>query len=123
MPSAKELRDELRMLRKESQKPVSKMKVGDCAKEIERLKGMREESPSVAATPADRAPKKMMPKIADVKVAKEKEFPTAPQKKSGRVVVGGSGAVGETTTKAPGKKNKLEKLMAMLGDMTDSDEE
>jgi hypothetical protein len=109
------------MLRKESQKPVSKMKVGDCAAEIERLKGKREETPPVSATPADKGPKRMMPKISDVKEAKAKEFPTAPQKKSGRVVVGGSGAVGETTKKASGKKTKLDKLMEMLGDMTDDE--
>jgi hypothetical protein len=125
MPSAKEMRDELRKLRKESatHKPVSKMRVVDIASEIERLKSKREDTPSVASTPADKAPKKMMPKITDVKEAKAKEFPTAPaaesKKKSGAVVVGGSGAVGETTTKPSGKKNKLAKLLAML----DSDSE
>jgi hypothetical protein len=41
------------------------------------------------------------------------------KKKSGAVVVGGSGAVGETTMKPSGKKNKLAKLLAML----DSDSE
>jgi hypothetical protein len=124
MPSAKEMRDELRKLRKESatHRPVSKMRVTDIAAEIERLKGKREETAPVASTPADKAPKKMVPKIADVKEAKAKEFPTAPKdekKKSGAVVVGGSGAVGETTMKPSGKKNKLAKLLAML----DSDSE
>ena len=124
MPNAKELKDELRKLRKESQKPVSKMRIADVASEIERLKGKREETPPVASTPAEKAPKKMTPKIKDVKEAKENEFPTAPsegsKKKSGKaVVVGGSGAVGETTTKASGKKDKLAKLLAML----DSDSE
>lgn len=125
MPSAKELKDELRKLRKESVKPVSKMRIADVASEIERLKAKREDTPLPAATPAEKAPKKMIAKIKDVKEAKETEFPTAPaaepsKKKSGKaVVVGGSGAVGETTTKASGKKDKLAKLLAML----DSDSE
>jgi len=123
MPSAKELKDELRKLRKETQKPVSRMRIADVASEIEKLKGKREETPLPAATPAEKAPKKMAPKITDVKEAKAKEFPTAPsepsKKKGGKVVVGGSGAVGETTVKASGKKDKLAKLLAML----DSDSE
>ena len=119
MPSAKELRDELRKLRKESatNKPVSKMRVVDIASEIERLKNKREDTPPVSSTPADKSVKKMMPKIADVKEAKSKEFPVAPsdsKKKSGAAPKGASGAVGETTMKPSGKKSKLEKLMAML---------
>ena len=125
MPSAKELKDELRRLRKETQKPVSKMRVADVASELERLRNKREESAPVASTPAHKEPKKMGPKIADVKEAKAKEFPTAPgepaKKKGGKYVVGGSGAIGETTSKPSGKKTKLDKLMAMLGDMTDDE--
>lgn len=125
MPSAKELRDELRSLRKEKAKPVSKMRVTDVASEIERLKAVREDTPAVASTPAEKSPKKMMSKVADMKEAKAAEFPMAPKeetkKKSAKkeVVVGGSGAVGESTTKASGKKSKLAKLLAML----DSDSE
>ena len=87
MPSAKELKDELRKLRKEHQKPVSKMRIADVASEIERLKGKREETPAVASTPAEKAPKKIAPKIKDVKEAKASEFPvapaSAPEKKKG----------------------------------------
>jgi hypothetical protein len=125
MPNSKEMRDELRKLRKEAQKPVSRMRLTDVAVELERLRGKREETPSVAATPAHKAPKKMEAKIADVKEAKAAEFPTAPKeeakKKAGKkaVVVGGSGAVGESTMKPSGKKSKLEKLLSML----DSDSE
>lgn len=120
MPSAKELRDELRALRKDSVKPVSRMRIADVSSEIERLKAKREETPSVASTPAEKSPKKMMAKISDVKEAKAKEFPVKPsepeKKKSGKkeVVVGGSGGSGETTMKASGKKSKLEKLLSML---------
>jgi len=51
MPSAKELKDQLRALRKEHQKPVSRMSKRDCADEVERLKQMRETTPPVAAVP------------------------------------------------------------------------
>lgn len=118
--SAKELRDELRALRKDSAKPVSRMRIADVASEIERLKGKREDTPLVAATPAHKEPKKMAAKIADAKEAKAAEFPVAPSpdapKKKGKkeVVVGGSGAVGVTTEKSSSKKSKLEKLLSML---------
>ena len=120
MPSAKELKDELRKLRKEAVKPVSKMRIADVASEIERLKAKREETPLPAATPAEKLPKKMEAKVKDVKEAKAAEFPTAPaepaKKKAGKkeVVVRGSGAVSVTTEKSSAKKSKLEKLMAML---------
>jgi hypothetical protein len=121
MPNAKEMREELRKLRKESavNKPVSKMRMTDVTAEIERLKNMRETTAPVASTPAHKTAKAMEPKISDLKKSKEAEFPTAPaepKKKAGKkaVVVGGSGAIGETTTKPSGKKSKLEKLMAML---------
>ena len=119
MPSAKELRDELRSLRKEAVKPVSKMRVGDISSEIERLKGARAETPAVASTPCEKAPKKMGAKISDMKEAKAKEFPTAPMaekksEKKGGVVVGGSGAIGETTKMKTSKKDKLAKLLSML---------
>lgn len=120
MPSAKELKDELRKLRKEAVKPVGRMKVADVAAEIERLKGKRENTALPAATPAEKTPKKMMAKIANIKEAKEHEFPVAPstdapkKKEKKEVVVGGSGAVGETTVKSSGKKDKLAKLMALL---------
>lgn len=48
--AVKELRDELRTLRKESIKPVSKMGFKDISAEIERLKVSREETPPVAST-------------------------------------------------------------------------
>ena len=117
MPSAKDLRDELRSLRKESVKPVSRMRISDVASEIERLKGKREDTPLVAATPAEKTPKKMSAKIADLKEAKAKEFPVKPSavsEKKEKVVVGGSGAVAESTKIKPSKKDKLAKLLAMM---------
>ncbi len=78
MPSSKELREELRKLRREAQKPVSKMRVADVASELERLRGKRESTAPVASTPAHKEPKKMEPKVKDMKEAKAAEFPTAP---------------------------------------------
>lgn len=78
MPSAAELKAELRALRKEKTKPVSRMKVSDVSAEIERLKGMRAETPAPAATPSSK-PKKMAPTVESVKEAKKMEFPTAPE--------------------------------------------
>ena len=115
--SAKELRDELRALRKDSVKPVSRMRISDVASEIERLKGKREDTPLVAATPAEKTPKKMSAKIADLKESKAKEFPVKPSavsEKKEKVVVGGSGAIGETTKMKSSKKDKLAKLLSML---------
>ena len=121
--SLKDMRDELRNLRKESIKPVSRMKKGDIASELERLRGKREETAPVASTVGAK-PKKEVGKIADVKVAKEKEFPVkpvdeAPKKKAGKkaTVVGGSGAIGAKT------KVSKDMLKKMIEDMTSSDEE
>jgi hypothetical protein len=120
--SLKDMRDELRALRKEHQKPVSRMKKADCAAELEKLRGKREETPPVASVGGEKKPKKMVGKIDDVKVAKEREFPTKPaeesKKKSGgkkSTVVGGSGAVGE--------KSKISKdmLRKMIDEMSDDE--
>jgi hypothetical protein len=119
--SLKDMRDELRKLRKEAMKPTSRMKKADIASELERLRGKREETPPVASTVGAK-PKKMEAKIADVKVAKEKEFPTKPveeskKKASGKkaTVVGGEGAVGVKT------KISKSMLREMLDSMSDSD--
>lgn len=123
--SLKDMRDELRKLRKEAMKPTSRMKKADIAAELEKLRGKREETPPVASTVGAK-PKKMEAKIADVKVAKEKEFPTKPveeskKKASGKsakkaTVVGGEGAVGVST-----KMSKKAMMMKMLEDMSDSE--
>lgn len=119
--SLKDLRDELRTLRKEKVKPTSRMKKADILLELEKLRGKREDTPPVASTVGAK-PKKMAAKIDDIKVSKEKEFPVKPvdaeKKSSGKkaTVVGGSGAVGA--------KTKVSKAMLrqMLDDIS-SDEE
>lgn len=77
MPSAAELKAELRALRKESVKPVSRMKVADVAAEIQRLKGIREETPAPAATPSSIG-KKQRPAVESIKEAKAADFPVQP---------------------------------------------
>lgn len=118
MPSAKEMRDELRMLRKESLKPVSRMKVSDVSAELERMRGKRESTPPVASTPVDKAPKAMAAKMADVKEMKAAEFPTKPvdmkEKMAALRAKKGSGKVEEPKKEPMSKKDKLAKLMAML---------
>lgn len=121
--SLKDMRDELRALRKESVKPVSRMKKTDIAMELEKLRGKREETPPVAATPGPK-PKKAEPKIADVKVAKEHEFPVAPtdeKKKSGKKSSGMAVGKSAAADAAPKKSDKLAKLKAMLAEMSDSE--
>lgn len=125
MPSAKELRDELRNLRKESVKPVSRMKKGDVLSELERLRGKREDTPPVASVVGAK-PKKMEAKIDDIKVAKEKEFPVAPtaeKKKGGKKPSGVASktASAEVSASSSKKPSKMERLMKMIDEMSDSE--
>lgn len=112
--SLKDMRDELRKLRKDTVKPVSRMRKSDIASELEKLRGRREETPPVASTVGAK-PKKMEAKIADVKVAKEKEFPTKPVEESKAKKDKGS-----AVAKAP-KSTKKDLLMKMLAEMSDSE--
>ena len=126
MPSAKELRDELRALRKESVKPISKMRKGDISSEIERLKAGREETPAPAATPS--APlKKSQSAVETIKEAKRMEFPQKPSAggKKSAMAAGKSSAKGEGKSAGGDKKksSKMERLMAMMEEMSSSDEE
>lgn len=105
--SAADLRKELRELRKNHVKPVSRMRVGDISAEIEKLRGAREETPAAASVPS--APlKKMKPAVESIKQAKRNEFPVAPA----------SDATEKKATAkkaAPKKKSDvLEKLMKLM---------
>lgn len=106
---ADELRAELRALRKEHHKPISKMPKEDISKEIERLKGMREETPAAAAVPSA-PPRKQKAAVETIKEAKAAEFPVAPAPKK-------AAAAGSSKSKAKAK------LMKMLAAMESSDEE
>ena len=119
--SLADLRAELRALRKDHVKPVSKMRKGDISAELEKLRAMREETPHAAAVPSSktRAPE---PAKKFVKAAKETEFPhsqkphLAQHHKHAEAHHAGKKA-------APAKKGPSKaELRAMLDDMT-SDEE
>ncbi len=94
--TAKELRDELRALRKDVVKPVSKMRVTDISAEIQRLKVAREETPAVAAVPSKSplGPKTSEPLssaktdvFADTKMARKSvKEPKAPEPKAKKSV-------------------------------------
>lgn len=73
-----ELRAELRALRKDTVKPISKMGARDVSAEIQRLKVLREETPAVRAVPSG-AP---MPRgtTESIAVAKAEEFPVQTKK-------------------------------------------
>lgn len=110
----KELRAELRALRKEHMKPVSRMRINDVSSEIMRLRGMREETPAAAAVPS--APlKKSRAAVETVKEAKAAEFPVAPAPASAKASKTASSA-GAAAAK---KKSKLARLLEMM----DSDDE
>ena len=74
--SAKEMREELRALRKEhpDHRPVSKMKKGDISEMIQKLKAGREETPNVASITSAPA-KKFKSEVESIHKAKELEFP------------------------------------------------
>jgi hypothetical protein len=123
--SLAEMRKELRILRKEHVKPVSRLRKSDIASELERLRDKRESVPPVASTVGMKA-KKTEAKIADIKVAKEHDFPVKPAEESKKkvssksskkaTVVGGSGAVDVEP-----KMSKKALLMKMLDSMSDSE--
>lgn len=123
MPSAKELRDELRMLRKDAVKPVSKMRKGDISAEIERMKVGREETPAAAAVPS--APlKKSMSAVETIKEAKKMEFPQKPSatmKKSSGGASKSSVVAKKESAGGEKKKSKMDRLMEMM--MESSEEE
>lgn len=121
----KEMRDELRELRKTTgHRPISRMKKEDISREIERLKVGREETPAVASVPS--APlKKSMSAVESVKEAKKAQFPVKPEdvkpkKAKSSMGAGKAGAVADGGEKKKmGKKDMMMKLMAMMESDTD----
>jgi hypothetical protein len=117
--SLAELRKELRELRKEHVKPVSRMKKGDIASELEKLRERRETTAPVASTHSEK-PRKAVPRASNMEESHESEhkMKPAPAAKKGKAVMG------KAAPSAPPKKsNKLAKLMKMMEQMSDSDEE
>ena len=109
------MRDELRALRKDVVKPVSKMRKGDISAEIEKLKKGREETPASAAVPS--APlRKSKAAVESVKAAKAAEFPIAPAPKGAKTM--------KSKPEAPKKKaSRVERAMKLIEEMSDTDEE
>ena len=116
MSDLAEMRKQLRELRKDSVKPVSRMRKGDISAEIEKLRMMRETTAAPAAVPSSR-PRAMAPSVESVKKAKSAEFPVKPSKESK--------ALGKSIEAAGTKKkgSKLERMMKMIEEMSSSDEE
>lgn len=109
MPSAAELRAELKALRKESaeHKPISRLKKGDVSAQIEALKRARNETPAAAAVPSAR-PRGMMSSVESIKKAKAGEFPVKP-------------AAAKAT--APKARMSKTQMRALLDEMTSDEEE
>lgn len=130
--SLKDMRDELRKLRKDSIKAPSKMRKGDIAQEIERLKNKREETPPVASTKGA-VVKGSKSAVESIKEAKASEFPIQPvEKKKVSSTKSSKLPVESVTHSAPApvkggkakssKMAKLQRLMDMMGD-SESDQE
>lgn len=110
--SASELRKELRELRKQHLKPVSRMRMGDISTEIERLRGAREETPAVVSVPSA-PPKSMKPAVKSIKEAKKSEFPVAP----------GSESVEKKATAKKAAPSKKKDMMAKLLKMMEEEDD
>jgi len=111
MPSAKELQAELRALRKDHVKPVSRMRVADISAEIQALKGHREETPAVAAVPS--APiKKSRAAVENIKDAVVTEFAMKPE----------SAAKAKKAAPKAASEKKKSRLARLLEMMEDEDE-
>jgi len=114
----KSLREELRRLRKEKVKPVSRMKKGDISSEIEKLRVGREETPAAAAVPS--APvRKSKAAVETVKQAKAMEFPTAP----GPAAAPLKKKDNAPTKQGPNPAKKQDRLARMMALMEESDSE
>ena len=119
MSSLAEMRAELRELRKNHVKPVSKMRKADIHSELERLREKRETTAPVASTHSEK-PRPVEPRASSYHESKESEHKVkpAPAGKKGKPVLGKASGGAKKSGSA-----KLEKLLAMMENMSDSDEE
>lgn len=114
--SLKDMRAELRALRKESVKPISRMRKGDISSEIERLKATREDTPAAAAVPS--APLKVSKAAVEtIKKAKSSGFPVKPDATATKK------KAATAAPEKPKKKSMEEKLKAALAALESSDED
>jgi len=119
------MRAELRELRKEKMKPVSKMRKGDISEEIRTLREVRETVPPVAAVPS--APVKELHSVVEtVKEAKKKEFPVAPAEAPKKKIQSGKpssakAAPVKSKNDVVSKKVSKADLMRLLEKMSDDE--
>ena len=111
------MRKELREMRKDLVKPVSRMKKGDISHEIEALRQRRETTPAPATLPSA-PPKGMKPDVENIKDVKKSVFmkPKDMPKKEGA-----EKPKAEKMPKAEGKAkmSKKDMLMKMLAELDD----
>jgi len=107
-----DMRKELRELRKEHVKPVSRLRKADIASELEKLRHKTDTTPLVAATPGTPA-KKAKATVESITKAKEAEFPVKPSKETVAVESKAQKAVKKAEGKPP-KKDLIEKLKQLL---------
>lgn len=113
MSSLAEMRATLREMRKETVKPVSRMKKGDISNEINALRERRETTPAAAATPSA-PPKGMKPDVENIKDVKKSVF-MKPAAKAEKV----EKAPKAEKVEGKAKMSTKAKLMKMLADMSD----
>jgi hypothetical protein len=108
--SLAEMRKELREMRKDLVKPVSRMKKGDISHEIEALRQRRETTPAPAATPSA-PPKGMKPDVENIKDVKKSVFMKPKAEKMP--------AKAEKMPAKAAKSSKKDMLMKMLAELDD----
>jgi len=122
--SLADMRKELRDMRKEFVKPVSRMKKGDISHEINALRERRETTPAASATPSA-PPKGMKPDVEKVKDVKKSVFMKPGHSEMPEGVGKGKAPKapkGEKMPKVDKMSDKMStkaKLMKMLADMSD----
>jgi hypothetical protein len=113
--SLADMRKELREMRKDYVKPVSRMKKGDISEEIEALRNRRETTPAAAATPSA-PPRKLEPEVEKVKDVKKSVFMKVPGAAVKDKMIK---ATPEKAKAAPAKASKKDMLLKMLAEMSD----
>jgi len=116
------MRAELRALRKEHVKPVSRMRKGDISSELENLRRMRETTPAAAATPSA-PPKVLKSRVESVKEAKKSEFPVKPSELPKKAVAAPKPSGGKVKDVVAAKvKMSKAKMMELIQGMASDDE-
>jgi hypothetical protein len=128
------MREELRALRKDHVKPVSRMRKGDISSELNRLREMREETPAVASYSNVKAPRQVS-SVEGIHEAKASEFPVEPERAKKQMpkalvrpapkVAAAKAAKGAKAAKAAPKAElkKKESKLAQLMRLLESEEE